>query len=83
MILPSSGFQLDFENRTVQQGTFHRDGKEIHMLCNRTGKEIPIPYNGTVPAEIWNPDDGSITALQPGSAFVLPAYRALFVVIPE
>ena len=76
-------FQLDFENRTVQQGTFHRDGKEIHMLCNRTGKEIPIPYNGTVPAEIWNPDDGSITALQPGSAFVLPAYRALFVVIPE
>ena len=76
-------FQLDFEQKTVQQGTFHRDGKEIHMLCNRSGKDLTIPYNGTVAAEIWSPEDGSITALPPAGTFVLPAYRALFVLIPE
>ena len=76
-------FQLDFEQKTVQQGTFHRDGKEIHMLCNRSGKDLTIPYNGTVAAEIWSPEDGSITALPPAGTFVLPAYRALFILIPE
>ena len=76
-------FQLDFEQKTVQQGTFHRDGKEIHMLCNRSGKDLTIPYNGTVAAEVWSPEDGSITALPPAGTFVLPAYRALFVLIPE
>lgn len=76
-------FQLDFEQKTVQQGTFHRDGKEIHMLCNRSGKDLTIPYNGMVAAEIWSPEDGSITALPPAGTFVLPAYRALFVLIPE
>lgn len=76
-------FQLDFEHKTVQQGTFRKDGKVIHMLCNRCGKNISIPYNGAVPAEIWSPEDGSITELTPGATFVLPAYRALFVVIPE
>lgn len=76
-------FQLDFEQKTVQQGTFHRDGKEIHMLCNRSGNDLTIPYNGTIAAEIWSPEDGSITALPSNSTFVLPAYRALFVLIPE
>ena len=76
-------FQLDFEQKTVQQGTFHRDGKEIHMLCNRSAKDLTIPYNGIVAAEVWSPEDGSITALPPDGTFVLPAYRALFVLIPE
>ncbi len=62
------------------RGRFEKEGKTIHMLVNKARCDVAIRYAGG-DGEIWNPCDGSVTSLASGTDIVVPAMRALFVVV--
>lgn len=73
--LPADGVIL--KGRFMEE----RDGvkKPLYMLCSKSRVDTVVQYRGTHPAELWNPSDGSITALAAGEAVTIPALRAVFV----
>ena len=52
------------------------DTEAIFMVV---GKTAVLDYQGEA-GEIWNPDNGSVTAVQTGDKITVPAMRSLFVV---
>ncbi len=62
------------------RGRFERDGRSIHMMVNKSRCDVTIAYAGGA-GEIWDPRDGSVTALAAGEAVTVPAMRALFVIV--
>ncbi|MBO5671235.1 MAG: hypothetical protein J6S41_06765, partial [Clostridia bacterium] len=55
------------------------DGRVLYMLINRTRADVQAVFRGADAAELWNPEDGTQSALDAGDAFTVPAMRTLFV----
>lgn len=74
------------ETDTVLRGKFCTKedsplrGNTLHMLCSKSRTDTAVTYNGTAPARLWNPADGSVTEIPAGGNVTVPAMRAVFVV---
>ncbi|MGM9624234.1 MAG: hypothetical protein ACI3XM_00875 [Eubacteriales bacterium] len=70
--IPDDGIVLKGRFRT-------EDGKTLYMLCSKSRSDTSVIYRGAAQAQIWDPEDGSVSALDVGAPVCVRALRALFV----
>ena len=61
---------------------YYRDGQEMHFVCNnsRVPADVLFEHKRKNAATLYNPADGSVTAIRMGETFPLPSFRGVFVV---
>lgn len=73
-------FQSSMNNGAVLRGRFvTKEKNTLYMLCNKSRADVALTYSGSTNAEIWNPSDGTVSALSANNTITVPALRALFV----
>ena len=79
LVLDDAVFPAPAEGGLVLRGRFEKDGKNIHMLVNKSRTDAVIGYQGG-DGELWDPRDGSVSTVSHGADITVPAMRAVFVV---
>lgn len=79
LVQPDAVFPKPAENAIIHRAVYKREDKTVHFLVNRSRTDGKLLYNGA-DGEIWNPEDGSVTAVAHGETVTVPAMRALFIV---
>ncbi len=82
LVQPDEIFPKAAENAIIHRAVFKRGGEVLYFLVNRSRTDGKLLYHGT-DGEIWNPEDGSVTAVAHGEAVTVPAMRALFIVAKD